>query len=51
MPVLTDLARKLGIDQPRWGTGTDMCILCGLCVRVCDEIVGAQAIGFRFAGH
>jgi heterodisulfide reductase subunit A len=50
MPVLTDLARKLGIDQPRWGTGTDMCILCGLCVRVCDEIVGAQAIGFASRG-
>jgi len=50
MPVLTDLAAKLGIDRPRWGTGTDTCILCGLCVRVCDEIVGAQAIGFASRG-
>ncbi len=50
MPVLTDLARKLGIERPRWGTGTDTCILCGLCVRVCDEIVGAQAIGFASRG-
>jgi heterodisulfide reductase subunit A len=50
MPVLLDLARKLGVEQPRWGTGTDTCILCGLCVRVCDEIVGAQAIGFASRG-
>ncbi|HUK13099.1 MAG TPA: 4Fe-4S dicluster domain-containing protein [Thermoanaerobaculaceae bacterium] len=50
MPVLNDLAAKLGIEKPRWGTGTDTCILCGLCVRVCDEIVGAQAIGFASRG-
>jgi heterodisulfide reductase subunit A len=50
MPVLTHLAAKLGIETPRWGTGTDTCILCGLCVRVCDEIVGAQAIGFADRG-
>ncbi len=50
MPILTDLARKLGIERPRWDTGTDTCILCGLCVRVCDEIVGAQAIGFASRG-
>jgi len=50
MPVLTELAAKLGIEKPRWGYGTDTCILCGLCVRVCDEIVGAQAIGFASRG-
>ena len=50
LPVLTDLARKLGVEKPRWGTGTDTCILCGLCVRVCDEIVGAQALGFASRG-
>jgi heterodisulfide reductase subunit A2 len=50
MPVLTELAEKLGIVEPRWGWGTDTCILCGLCVRVCDEIVGAQAIGFASRG-
>jgi heterodisulfide reductase subunit A2 len=50
LPVLTELGAKLGIDQPRWGYGTDTCILCGLCVRVCDEVVGAQAIGFASRG-
>lgn len=26
------------------------CILCGLCVRVCDEVVGMKAIGFTCRG-
>ncbi|MDM7913890.1 MAG: 4Fe-4S dicluster domain-containing protein [Candidatus Eisenbacteria bacterium] len=49
-PILLELGKKLGIEEPRWGWGTDTCILCGLCVRVCDEIVGAQAIGFASRG-
>jgi heterodisulfide reductase subunit A len=49
-PVLVDLGKKLGIENPRWGWGEDTCILCGLCVRVCDEVVGAQAIGFAARG-
>ena len=27
------------------------CILCGLCVRICDEIVGAGALGFVARGY
>jgi len=50
LPVLDELARKIGVTTPRWGTGTDTCVLCGLCVRVCDEIVGAQALGFASRG-
>lgn len=46
MPVLDTLAHELGITEPRWGYGTDTCILCGLCVRVCEEIVGANALTF-----
>jgi heterodisulfide reductase subunit A2 len=49
-PVLVDLAKKLGIAEPRWGWGEDTCILCGLCVRVCEELVGAQALGFASRG-
>jgi heterodisulfide reductase subunit A len=49
-PVLQELGRQLGVDRPRWGWGEDTCILCGLCIRVCDEIVGAQAIGFSSRG-
>lgn len=51
-PFVLDLARELGIEESRFqemnpGSG---CILCGLCVRACDEIVGARAIGFSGRG-
>ena len=46
-PRLQELAEKFGITEPRWKTGTNYtCILCGLCVRVCDEVVGAHALSF-----
>lgn len=50
LPVLEELAAQFGIDKPRWGTGEDTCILCGLCVRVCDELVGAHALAFSDRG-
>lgn len=28
----------------------NQCILCGICIRTCDEIVGANAIDFAFRG-
>ena len=45
--VLQCLAREMGIDRSRFRTleGSN-CILCGLCVRMCDEVVGAHAISF-----
>lgn len=33
-------------DHPLIHRNPDKCILCGLCVRVCDEVVGATALGF-----
>ncbi len=50
VPVLTELAKQMGIDKPKWGWGEDTCILCGLCVRVCDEVVGAHALAFGDRG-
>jgi len=50
VPILQQLAEQFGIDKPRWGTGEDTCILCGLCVRVCDEVVGAHALAFSDRG-
>lgn len=49
-PVLLELAEELGIKEPRWGSGTVTCIMCGLCVRICDEIVGAHALSFADRG-
>lgn len=50
VPVLKQLAEQFGIEKPRWGIGEDTCILCGLCVRVCDEVVGAHALAFSDRG-
>jgi heterodisulfide reductase subunit A len=48
--IIQELARQYGIEKPRFVEGTDNCILCGLCTRVCDEIVGVRAISFASRG-
>ena len=42
------LAKELGVEKPRFSLRDDLgkCILCGLCVRVCDELIGVSAISF-----
>ena len=49
-PVLTKMAEKFGINNPQFGKTDYKCILCGLCVRVCDEVVGAHALSFVSRG-
>ena len=44
--VIENLAKEYGITEPRFGRGDDDCILCGLCVRVCSDVVGANVLGF-----
>jgi bidirectional [NiFe] hydrogenase diaphorase subunit len=43
-PVIRELAARLGVQEPRISLSDGNCILCGLCVRACREIVGANAI-------
>jgi heterodisulfide reductase subunit A len=47
-----EIARSLGIAESRFPVKDpeEKCILCGLCVRTCGEIVGAQAISFTERG-
>ncbi len=47
-----DLARELGVEKTPYKTESpeNDCILCGLCVRTCEQIVGANAIGFSKRG-
>ena len=45
-PAILDLAAKLGIEAPRFEKDDKYCILCGLCVRVCAEVIGRSAIEF-----
>jgi NADH dehydrogenase/NADH:ubiquinone oxidoreductase subunit G len=42
--VIKTLAESYGIDKPRFELEDQTCILCGLCVRVCKEVIGARAI-------
>jgi len=46
VPLLNAMAEEYGITEPRFGRGDDTCILCGLCVRVCSDVVGANVLGF-----
>ncbi len=38
-------SRKVKEDHPFIDRNPDKCILCGLCVRVCDEVMGIDALG------
>jgi len=44
VPLIRQLADELGVGVPRFTMEKDDCILCGLCVRACQEIVGVGAI-------
>lgn len=47
---LKELAREYGVTETRIKLKEDKCILCGLCVRACDEISQRRAISFAFRG-
>jgi bidirectional [NiFe] hydrogenase diaphorase subunit len=56
--VVQSLAAREGLTGSRFGPppperSRELCVLCGLCVRVCRDLVGAAAIGFigRGAGR
>jgi predicted molibdopterin-dependent oxidoreductase YjgC len=41
------LARRYGVESTRFRIpGGDPCVLCGLCVRVCRDSIGASALSF-----
>ena len=47
---LQDMAALLELKEVRFKPLNDDCILCGLCVRMCEEQMGAKAIGFAGRG-
>ena len=49
--VIQDLASAHGVRQQRFRQEHEDCILCGLCVRMCEEQMMAKAIGFRGRGQ
>jgi len=49
--TIQDLASAHGIRQQRFKQEHEDCILCGLCVRICNEQMMSGAIGFRGRGQ
>ena len=50
LEVIQDLARRLGVDKTPFKLEDEKCILCGLCVRACEEVVGVSAISLVSRG-
>ncbi|RPH89746.1 MAG: 4Fe-4S dicluster domain-containing protein, partial [Desulfobacteraceae bacterium] len=49
VPLLQKLAKEYGLETPRFKPEGDSCILCGLCVRMCEKI-GNSAISLTGRG-
>lgn len=50
-PEIQSMADELGVREVRFRLPEeDICVLCGLCVRACREIVGVNAISFIHRG-
>jgi heterodisulfide reductase subunit A len=52
VPIIQNLAREYGITEPPFPTDNpdEKCILCGLCVRTCHELVKADVLNFSECG-
>lgn len=55
VPAVKDMAAQLNVDKPRFislerDEAEDACILCGMCVNVCKDLVGASVLGFAYTG-
>ncbi len=48
--VLQDIAQKLEVEKSRFELDIKGCILCGMCIRTCKEVVGVNAIGYKSRG-
>ena len=49
--VIQDIAAAHDVRQQRFRQEHEDCIMCGLCVRMCEEQMMAKAIGFRGRGE
>ena len=49
--AIQDLASRYEVRQQRFRQEYEECILCGRCVRMCEEQMMAKAIGFRARGQ
>ncbi len=49
--VLQDIASRMGLNRVRFSPRWEQCIQCGLCVRMCNEQMMAEAVGFSGRGR
>ncbi|MBW2558271.1 MAG: (2Fe-2S)-binding protein [Deltaproteobacteria bacterium] len=49
--VVKEIAQRLGVDVSPYEVEGHDCILCGLCVRTCQEVVGVSALTFQDRGR
>jgi bidirectional [NiFe] hydrogenase diaphorase subunit len=49
--IIQDIASAHDVRQQRFRQEYEDCIMCGLCVRMCEEQMMAKAIGFRGRGE
>jgi len=40
------LAAEYGVDEKAYPVSGEECILCGLCIQVCKDVMGVEALGF-----
>jgi bidirectional [NiFe] hydrogenase diaphorase subunit len=45
-PILLDYAKDYGANKDHFAKEPSFCILCGLCVRYCQDVIKKNAIGF-----
>ena len=55
VPVVREMAEKLGVGAPRFASlerdeSPTACILCGMCVNMCNDVVKAGVLGFANTG-
>ncbi|HUT13368.1 MAG TPA: 2Fe-2S iron-sulfur cluster-binding protein [Thermoguttaceae bacterium] len=50
VPAVRELAEEWGVRDTPFTRKNEDCVLCGLCVRACEQVVGAEAIGFSGRG-
>jgi heterodisulfide reductase subunit A len=53
--IVRSLAARLGVGTPRFTSlerdeAADACILCGMCVNMCNDVVHAGVLGFAHTG-
>lgn len=51
VPAVRELAEKMGVVSSRLTRRDSDCVMCGLCVRICSEVMGRSAIGFIGRGN